>query len=208
MAITPDGLILAGHGLVEAAKAEGWSDLACHIYDGPYPEAFLAIDNRASDLAEDDEEALATLLRALDSAGQLDATGWERDDLEELLLRLVEDLGKIQSTHSELAAVLGCHLDTVKDRLKNDAEFSAAYEKGLENGKSSLRRIQWKSALGGNTTMQIWLGKQYLLQRDMHATELTGAKGERLIPGELVVGLDEDTRALLRNLRARLPRSG
>jgi len=43
-------------------------------------------------------------------------------------LRLVEDLGKIQSTHGELAAVLGCHLDTVKDRLKNDAEFSAAYE--------------------------------------------------------------------------------
>ena len=49
-------------------------------------------------------------------------------------LRLVEDLGKIQSTHSELAAVLGCHLETVRDRLHNDPEFSAAYEKGLENG--------------------------------------------------------------------------
>jgi hypothetical protein len=81
-------------------------------------------------------------------------------------LRLVEDLGKIQSTHAELAAVLDCHLETVRDRLKNDPEFSAAYEKGLENGKSSLRRIQWKAALSGNTTMQIWLGKQYLCQRD------------------------------------------
>jgi len=123
-------------------------------------------------------------------------------------LRLVEDLGKIQSTHSELAAVLGCHLDTVKDRLKNDPEFSAAYEKGLENGKSSLRRIQWKAALGGNTTMQIWLGKQYLQQRDMHATELTGAKGEPLIPVQMVTGLDESTRTLLRELRGRLPRTG
>lgn len=86
--ITPDGTILAGHGLVEAARAEGWSDIACHLYDGPYPEAFLAIDNRASDLAEDDETALAELLRDLEAQDQLNAAGWEQDDLHELLLRL------------------------------------------------------------------------------------------------------------------------
>ena len=81
-------------------------------------------------------------------------------------LRMVEDLGRIQSTHSELAAVLGVSVDTVERRLKDDEEFCGAYQKGLENGKSSLRRIQWKAALSGNTTMQIWLGKQYLGQRD------------------------------------------
>jgi DNA modification methylase len=86
--ITPDGTILAGHGLVEAAKAEGWSELACHVYDGPYPEAFLAIDNRASDLAEDDEAALAALLRDLDTEGNLGAAGYADDDLSELLARL------------------------------------------------------------------------------------------------------------------------
>jgi hypothetical protein len=117
----------------------------------------------------------------------------------------VEDLGKIQSTHSELAAVLDVSIETVKRRLKDDPEFCAAYEKGLENGKSSLRRIQWKSALGGNTTMQIWLGKQYLGQRDMHATELTGAQGKALIPAHIVTGLDDATRTLLRELRGRLP---
>ena len=123
-------------------------------------------------------------------------------------LRLVEDLGKIQSTHSELAAVLNVSIETVKRRLKEDPEFCAAYEKGLENGKSSLRRIQWKAALGGNTTMQIWLGKQYLSQRDMHSAELTGAKGEPLIPAHIVTGMDESTRSLLRELRGRLPRTG
>jgi len=92
-------------------------------------------------------------------------------------LRMVEDLGKIQSTHSELAAVLNVSIETVKRRLKEDPEFCAAYEKGLENGKSSLRRIQWKAALGGNTTMQIWLGKQYLGQRDQTRQEITGAEG-------------------------------
>jgi DNA modification methylase len=86
--ITPDGTILAGHGLVEAAKAEGWDELACHVYDGPYPEAFLAIDNRASDLAEDDEAALAALLRDLDAVGNLSAAGYQDDDLSELLARL------------------------------------------------------------------------------------------------------------------------
>jgi AraC-like DNA-binding protein len=123
-------------------------------------------------------------------------------------LRLVEDLGKIQSTHSELAAVLGVSIETVKRRLKDDPEFCAVYEKGLENGKSSLRRIQWKAALAGNTTMQIWLGKQYLQQRDMHSAELTGAKGEPLIPARMVTGLNDATRTLLRDLRGRLPRTG
>jgi len=86
--ITPDGTILAGHGLVEAAQAEGWTEIACHVYDGPYPEAFLAVDNRASDLAEDDETALGALLRDLEAQDQLSAAGWQQDDLGELLLRL------------------------------------------------------------------------------------------------------------------------
>ncbi len=49
-------------------------------------------------------------------------------------LRQVEELGKIQSTQAELAAVMGCGLSTIKDRLEHDAEFSAAYERGLEGG--------------------------------------------------------------------------
>jgi ParB-like chromosome segregation protein Spo0J len=90
--ITPDGTILAGHGLVEAAKAEGWTEIAVHIYDGPYPEAFLAIDNRASDLAEDDEAALAQLLKDLDAQEQLPAAGWDEEELAELLERTQEGI--------------------------------------------------------------------------------------------------------------------
>ena len=97
-------------------------------------------------------------------------------------LRLVEDLGKIQSTHSELAAVLGVSVDTVARRLQDDVEFCGAYKKGLENGRSSLRRIQWKAALGGNTAMQIWLGKQYLNQREpRHEIELNDAEQAKRI---------------------------
>ena len=94
-------------------------------------------------------------------------------------LRQVEDLGKIQSTHAELAAVLGVSVDTVERRLRDGPEFREAYEKGLEHGKSSLRRIQWKAALGGTTTMQIWLGKQYLGQSDRRVTEVETRQVER-----------------------------
>jgi DNA modification methylase len=104
--ITPDGTVLAGHGLVEAARAEGWSEIACHVYDGPYPEAFLAIDNRASDLAEDDEESLARLLRDLDAEGQLDAAGWGEEDLEELLLRLDAEVKQGREETFDVAAAL------------------------------------------------------------------------------------------------------
>jgi hypothetical protein len=93
-------------------------------------------------------------------------------------LRQVEELGRIQSTLPEVAAVLGCGLSTVKDRLGHDGEFSAAYERGVEAGKSSLRRLQWKAALGGNITMQIWLGKQYLGQQDRQTTEVVSHKIE------------------------------
>ncbi len=121
-------------------------------------------------------------------------------------LRQVEELGRIQSTLSEVGAVLGCGLSTVKDRLQNDPDFAAAFEKGREAGKSSLRRLQWKAAASGNITMQIWLGKQYLGQRDVHHTELTGANGEPLLPAPVVMNLDESTRGLLRELRGRLVR--
>jgi DNA modification methylase len=86
--ITPDGTILAGHGLVEAARLEGWEEIAAHIYDGPYPEAFLAIDNRASDLAEDDEAALAELLQSLAAENILEGVGYSDEDLRALMGRV------------------------------------------------------------------------------------------------------------------------
>jgi len=106
-------------------------------------------------------------------------------------LRQVEELAKIQSTHAELAAVLGCGLTIIKDRLANDEEFAAAYEKGLEAGKSSLRPLQWKAALAGNVVMQIWSGRQYLGQSDRQTSEAT---------------LSPEVRERLRRMVAAIPR--
>lgn len=41
-------------------------------------------------------------------------------------------------------------------------------DKRVESRRIALRQWQWKAAQNGNATMLIWLGKQYLNQRDKH----------------------------------------
>lgn len=74
---------------------------------------------------------------------------------------IVEKLANIQCTQEEIASFLGVSVRT----LQRDEEFCHIYKKGQENGKMSLRRIQYKLA-EKNTAMAIFLGKQYLGQRD------------------------------------------
>lgn len=76
-------------------------------------------------------------------------------------LDIAEKLGNLQCTIKECAAFMDIPVTTLQGRR----DFRLAYEKGLENGKISLRRIQFKLA-ERNATMGIWLGKQYLGQRD------------------------------------------
>ena len=73
----------------------------------------------------------------------------------------VEKLANIQCTQEEIASFLGISSRT----LLRDEKFKELFAKGRENGKMSLRRIQWKHA-EKSATMAIWLGKQYLGQKD------------------------------------------
>jgi len=74
----------------------------------------------------------------------------------------VEKLAGLMCTQEEIAAYLDLSVRT----LQRDAEFCRVYKKGMDKGKMSIRRQQYKAADGGNVTMQIWLGKQYLNQKD------------------------------------------
>lgn len=75
---------------------------------------------------------------------------------------LVERLASIQCTQEEIANILEVSTKT----LQRDEKFCLIYKKGLDNGRMSLRRYQWEAAKKGNTTMLVWLGKQYLGQSD------------------------------------------
>jgi hypothetical protein len=86
-------------------------------------------------------------------------------------LKELEDLAKIGCTDGEIADWFGVGLSLIKSRKKTDKEFSAALKKGRAKMVISLRRVQLKSALEGNATMQIWLGKQLLGQREPKSWE-------------------------------------
>src|SRR5216684_1825751 len=83
-------------------------------------------------------------------------------------LEMVGRLASIQCTHAEIASALGISVDT----LTRDRHFAEVYKRGAESGRKSLRRMQFESALKGNVTMMIWLGKQYLGQSDQGRLEV------------------------------------
>ena len=84
---------------------------------------------------------------------------------------LVEKLSTIQCTTAEIAKIVGVS----EARLDHDKEYIRIHKKGLDEGRMSLRRLQWQKANEGNVTMLIWLGKQYLGQKDRQ--EVTGENG-------------------------------
>ena len=67
--------------------------------------------------------------------------------------------------------------------------FDEYFAQKRGSGKTSLRRAQWLSAQKGNPTMLIWLGKQYLGQRDKSSHELSGPDGK---PIETRSGLTDE----------------
>jgi hypothetical protein len=75
---------------------------------------------------------------------------------------IVKDLAEIHCTQQEIANILHCSVKT----LQRDEEFCRIYKEGIDQGKKCLRRLQWSAAKEGNTTMLVWLGKQYLSQVD------------------------------------------
>jgi len=82
------------------------------------------------------------------------------------LLTQIQGLARIQCTQREAAAVLRVDRDTFGVFLRSHEKAREAWETGLESGKASLRRLQFKNAENGNATMQIWLGKQWIDQKD------------------------------------------
>ena len=83
----------------------------------------------------------------------------------------------IQCTLSEIASVFDCSEDTIERWCKRELEmsFAEAFKKYSAGGKISLRRYQFKMA-EHNASMAIWLGKQWLGQKEVVEAQLPDAK--------------------------------
>jgi len=79
-----------------------------------------------------------------------------------------QKLLEYQASLEEVAAWFKMSPDTVETRVKEkfNRTFSDVSKEFRGVGKLSLRRKQFQEAMKGNTKLLIWLGKQYLEQRD------------------------------------------
>ena len=82
----------------------------------------------------------------------------------------VDTMCAIHCTGEEQASILGIDYDTLNTACKREQEcsFSDYFKQKSSSGKMSLRRKQYTTAMDGNTTMLVWLGKNWLGQKDNH----------------------------------------
>lgn len=102
---------------------------------------------------------------------------WNEEDI-----KLFKTMCQVFCTEQEICSVMGLNDKTlvrlINENLYEDITgkkqakdcepvgFADAFDKYSAQGKSSLRRQQFKLANAGDRTMLIWLGKQYLGQSD------------------------------------------
>jgi hypothetical protein len=98
----------------------------------------------------------------------------------------LDKLCGLQCSLEEIAGWFDCSIDTIEARIKetHGMTFPEYFAQKRSGGKISLRRKQYETAMSGNPTMLIWLGKQYLGQVDKQETELKTS--------EIKVVIDQD----------------
>ena len=74
--------------------------------------------------------------------------------------------GKFRATYETMADWFECSTKTIQREMENNKDFCLAYKKEFANTKLKLAEAQIKTALDGNPTMLVWLGKQYLEQKE------------------------------------------
>jgi len=127
--VTPDNVVVAGNGTLEAAKSLGWLEIVIARtppgWDWDKIKAFALADNRTAELAEWDAQILADQLLELDSVGyELATFGFEtlqpptESDLEDAFANLNKeesDLEQITFTlHKDQAQLIRAALDASK----------------------------------------------------------------------------------------------
>ena len=73
---------------------------------------------------------------------------------------MIKIFASTMCTYEEIGYIIGMTGAGVKKR------FSKAIEEGRAKGKASVRQAPIEKALAGDTSLQLWLGSNYLTQKD------------------------------------------
>lgn len=105
-----------------------------------------------------------------------------------------ESLCGIQCTIEEVCQFFECDEVTLNRWCKETYKmtFSQVFKTKRGVGKISLRRAQYQLALKGNSSMLIWLGKQYLDQAENPSKMETDQEIEDLTPIAELINNDEN----------------
>jgi DNA modification methylase len=81
------GFVVAGNHVVRAALSLGWTEIAANVVelDDAKATAFMLADNRTADLGGYDDALLAAVLAEQAAAGNLEATGYNADEVAALV---------------------------------------------------------------------------------------------------------------------------
>lgn len=86
--------ILAGHGVTEAARSIGWTEIAADVLPDEYPEhlalAYVAADNELAAMGDPDKAALAVIIEqsAAVDAELMEAIGYDDAEFDRLLAEM------------------------------------------------------------------------------------------------------------------------
>ena len=82
--------------------------------------------------------------------------------------KMVDEYLRSQCDGAHIANILGIHPNTLylACEEKFNVNFSEYSQQKKGEGKELLRARQFKAAMEGDKTMLVWLGKQYLGQRE------------------------------------------
>jgi hypothetical protein len=122
---------------------------------------------------------------------------WAIADVE-AAKRVLGGLGALMATWAECATALGISEATLSRIFKRWPDAKEAYEDGKNGGKISLRRTQFKLA-DRNATMAIFLGMNYLEQKDMRNFNHSGDvkhSHEHTVIGMMLKEIDEEAREM------------
>jgi len=90
---------------------------------------------------------------------------------EEFDLEQVELFGRFKATYDTMSSWFGVSTRTIERLMSpenlEETEFCRSYKKGMADLQLKLSEAQIRNALvENNATLQVWLGKQYLNQKD------------------------------------------
>lgn len=120
--------ILAGNNLTKAAAALGWTDIAVSWVDvdAEAERRIVIVDNRASDLAEYDPQALAQALTRVHAAALETSTGFTLEDLDDIINGRGRT-GRV-TPRAEALIQIGPVKAKVRAGLLDDLNLTAGYE--------------------------------------------------------------------------------